>query len=199
MKKTLLCFFILILVLWNTMLFSEENMICPKCNGQGSEACKVCKEGLVVCFDRCIKEDKFNTKPVKKEGWINVIVVDQHQNTHHSQCHKVHIGEILDYENNTWVPKGKCPTCSGTGKNKCKRCKGTLAILCSVCNGKKEVSESKGNEYIKKQKAIEKNQTVKLKNGQIIKGKKVMETKDKIGIKTLEGKLILVNKNDIEE
>ncbi len=184
----------------NYMLFSEESMVCPKCSGKGGEACKSCKEGMIVCSGRCIKEDTFSNKPVTKDGWINVIAMDQNNITRHTQCHRVHLGEILDFVDNRFVPKGKCPICSGTGKCKCKRCNGTCTILCSLCLGKKEVGKNKGNEYIKKQKENEKKQTIKIKmkDGKIIVGKKVIETKDKIGIKTEDGKLIMIPKGEIE-
>ncbi|NUM34008.1 MAG: hypothetical protein HUU50_05665 [Candidatus Brocadiae bacterium] len=181
-----------------SILVCEENKECPKCNGKGGEVCKVCKDGLIECFDRCIREDKFSSKPVTKDGWINVIAIDQNKVAHHTQCHKVHIGEILDLVDNRFVPRGKCPTCQGTRKCKCKRCNGTSHILCTLCLGKKEVEQKKAEEFIKKQKEVDKKQTIKLKNGQIITGKKVMETKDKISIKTADGKFVLVNKSDIE-
>jgi len=197
-------YFLIITTLFglNLVYGAEDLLDCAQCNGSGVVNCNgKCIDGKKLCPGPCIKKEVGPWVKMKVEGhgpdelW-RTFTNPKGGTVSWSQAH---IGEKVELKNGVYVNTGKCEKCNGTTRVECNKCKGS-PVECPLCNGKKQVSRDKINQYKSQQSEKLNNEfpLIKLKSGQSINCKITARVKEKIFIKTPDGKSSEILLADIE-
>jgi hypothetical protein len=175
--------------------------VCFACKGEGLISCGApgCVGGKVDCPGPCLKLSRGVWKHLDMPGHAPSDVWQVFRNQVTGKGGKawsqVHVGEVIEYQNNEPVNIGKCKICGGTGKVKCEVCKGTGQVSCPICEGKKFIPVAwtpTDNPYFNRQPDV-----IRLADGRVLLGRVAAEAGDDRTIVTRDKKTVHVNVSDM--
>jgi hypothetical protein len=178
---------------------ADKTKPCFQCNGTNKMKCAVssCINGQIDCPDTCLK--------LSTPGWQHLDIPghspdelwmkfpDEDGKGYYSWTQK-HIGQIVRRQNGKATITEMCPTCQGKAHVMCNTCNGIGVTVCTICDGSGTVPQSWtafDNPKLKKRPGC-----FKLKDGNEVIGRKVIETQDSITVRTEKGS-VLINKADL--
>jgi hypothetical protein len=174
---------------------------CFACKGEGTVPCLApgCKDGQVDCPGPCLKLSRGVWQHMDVPGhdpsdvWQTVRNKATGKGGH--SWSQVHVGEVIDYQNNEPVNIGKCKVCRGTARVNCEVCKGAGKVVCPVCSGKKFIPVAwtpTNNPFFNRQPDL-----IRLADGRVLLGRVAASAGDDRTIITRDKKILHVNASDI--
>jgi len=175
---------------------SEKTKLCFHCIGTGKVPCPNGKDGLMACPGPCLKLSQGTWEHMEVAGHPPSDIWQKFStaNGGWQAWNQNHVGDVIEYRNGDPVNLGKCKVCAGTGRVKCTLCGGTGLVDCPVCEGKKVVPGS-WTEF-NNPKMKNRPDQIKLKDGRVLVGKKIMILGDSVTIRT-ETTNVVVKSSDI--
>lgn len=178
---------------------TPDQQVCFECQGSGRMACNHsgCHRGFVECPGPCLK---------RSSKWEHA-VVDGHSanelwhvihlgNRKKQLVSQAHIGEVFVVRQGEVDRLGKCQQCHGRGQLPCPSCKGKATVLCELCEGKLVIPRTwstNNNPVLNRQPDL-----IRLKDGRVYLGKRSGELGERAYIRTRDGQLVTVSKDDFE-
>jgi hypothetical protein len=174
----------------------EKMKTCFQCNGTGEIKCPDCRDGFVDCPGKCLKLDQGSWVHMQVSGHPATDVWQKFPKPGggYTAYNQGHVGHVIVWTNGDWVDTGPCPVCHGKGKVECSKCQGTGIVLCTICDGKKVVPESWTS--FDNPKLKNRPDSIALKDGRVLFGKKVFVFGSRTTIQTTNGS-VEVNTSDI--
>jgi hypothetical protein len=180
-----------------------ELVACPACEGKGSVPCASrCKEGKARCPGACLKKDDPGWKHAQVAGhrddelWKEFPSHRADKQGGHMWT-QAHLGEVIAYQDDVPVNRGKCPTCLGATVVDCKRCGGTGRQQCAQCAGAKSVARADADAYVERKQEEFAASAIRLSDGRELHGKVLSRGKDQVVIRTDDGKMVSVKPEEI--